>query len=234
MNSKPSFFRSITRLAIGGLLIAIEELNTRIPEWENAAKERARREGDDSISVQATSSDLDNVRDGAIGFVFDVQDRIGLSFRRLEWIAQKISDRSTPFFRPFSQSRINTRISSQIDQLAVRGQNKIDHWILVGRHETAHSKALLLTAVEDSVDQTVNEVSTRPEVMELVSGQGVTMTEAIVEEIRERTVSTDNLLDTITRRILRRPPISMMPEPSLEVKKQTEPVRKIGGRIVKK
>jgi hypothetical protein len=234
MNSKPSLFRSLTRLTIGGLIIAIEELNHRIPEWEKSAKKYESIERGVSSSSLETHPDYTIVRDGAIGFFFEVQDRLGLSLRRLDWITRRISDRTSPMLEPITQGRVSSRVSSRLDKLANLGQTKLDHWIERGRLERANSRSLLLAALDDTVEQAVDEMSTRPEVLELVQGQSVTMAGEIVEEIRERSISTDNLLDTISRRILRRSPRKVIPEPGPAVKKRAEAVRQYRGRIVKR
>lgn len=62
-------------------------------------------------------------------------------------------------------------------------------------------------------------------VQELIQGQSLGLVDEMMDQVRERTVTADSLVETMFRGILRRTPREKMPEPPPEVKKQAAPAR---------
>jgi hypothetical protein len=72
-------------------------------------------------------------------------------------------------------------------------------------------------------DQYIEYLNKNPEmVQDLVTGQSTGLASELVEEVRERTVSADNVFEMIARSILRRTPREELPEPPREVQRRAE------------
>ena len=97
------------------------------------------------------------------------------------------------------------------------GQQRLDRWIEIGRQEDAHSRMLAQTALAGTVDETVDYLAEMPGVQELIATQGTTIAGEIAEEIRERTVAADIMLEGFARSFLRRKPRYKLPPPPPEV-----------------
>jgi len=72
-------------------------------------------------------------------------------------------------------------------------------------------------------DGYINYLNENPEsVQDLLTGQSTGLATELVEEVRERTVSADNVFEMIARSILRRTPREELPEPPPEVQRRAE------------
>jgi uncharacterized RDD family membrane protein YckC len=63
-------------------------------------------------------------------------------------------------------------------------------------------------------------------IQDVIEAQTVGILDEIIEEIRERTVSSDNFFERPVRRLLRRPPREQMPEPKLDLRMIRPPTRR--------
>ena len=72
---------------------------------------------------------------------------------------------------------------------------------------------------DEIVDEFINRLADNPEVQELVAQQSLSLAAGVRDEVRERTVTSDNVLEDIARRILRREPRPELPEPPPEVRR---------------
>jgi hypothetical protein len=71
-------------------------------------------------------------------------------------------------------------------------------------------------AVQGTTDEVIDVLSVHPGVKELVEKQSSGFATEIVEEIRERTVSLDTLIERVTRKVLRKKPrTQFLPAPEV-------------------
>jgi uncharacterized RDD family membrane protein YckC len=86
-----------------------------------------------------------------------------------------------------------------------RGETELERWVERGRAEEERSRALLQTALIQTVDTSMDHVVENPKVQELVEEQSTGVAEEVAEELRERAVSLDMLVERLVERTLRRP-----------------------------
>jgi hypothetical protein len=246
--SRASVFRSLTRLVIGGVLLGVDELLDNLEEWETMAPntdaqgpaEKSAPEAVGSPPAEIitipeeseTSADL--ARYALIGLAFDAQDRLQSGVRSMNKAANILSRLATPIAKPFKNSRVTAPLRRRYDRLVLRGQQEVDRWVETGRTEDAHSRSLAQSAVNGSVDQSINFLTANEGVQELIQSQSVSLAGEVVEEVRERAVSADDFFEGVIRAMFRRPRRSELPEPPPEVKKQAVPFRQIRGRLIRK
>jgi hypothetical protein len=63
------------------------------------------------------------------------------------------------------------------------------------------------------------------QVQQLIQGQSLSMAQEMTDEVRERTVTADSVLEAMVRRVLRRMPREKLPEPPPEVRRRAEQPR---------
>lgn len=233
--------RSWTRLGLGVVLLGLDALMDRTKVWEKSIDKSsvsvqgaAKASSNDQTShVQAptvyleqhTSEEAEQRRQTLIGLVFDLQDRIlrGLAtFHRVETLADRAV---SPVLAPITKSRLFRPIRNQFDKLVARGQEQVDQWIQIGKVEEDHSRELVKTATLTTVDTSIDYLSTNPDVKELVQSQSTSLINEIIEEIRERTVSGDTLIEGIVRAVFHLTPRHNLPEPPLEVRMRAVRIR---------
>lgn len=101
--------------------------------------------------------------------------------------------------------------------------------------EIANDYIAYLSDHPDLVDMLIQERGDRyldylreenPEaVQELIQGQSLGLAEEVMDQVRERTVTADSLLETMVRGILRRAPRESLPEPPEAIKQLAAPIK---------
>jgi hypothetical protein len=189
--------RTLARLSLGATLLAVEALSTGLQQVEEqeAAPTAAEERPIESVLIPAEEWDTalrheleSPPRQVALGFALDTQSRLSRTARA---ICRALSPARGPF-----------------ESLVERGQAQVKHWRDLGRAEEARSRALVQDATEQLIDTSVDTVSSDPRtqkiVQEIIQQQSLGMADEAIEEVRERTVSGDMLLERPVRSILRR------------------------------
>jgi hypothetical protein len=101
---------------------------------------------------------------------------------------------------------------SFLEELLEQVRSDIDRLESIGQAEAGTSRALGQVAVENSLNSVISSLADNKNIQDLIQSQGIDLTTEVVEEVRERTVSLDNLVDAVVRRIFRLqkldPPVS--------------------------
>lgn len=83
--------------------------------------------------------------------------------------------------------------------------------------------AVLDSMVQSVADQYIDHLHEEPEkVQDIIQGQSVGLVQTILEEIRQRFISVDEVLELVVRRILKRAPRSQLPPPPERVLARAE------------
>jgi hypothetical protein len=213
-----------TRLVIGGIAIGIEAISKRLDEWEGKTErvdtgvEPGREPTEQSttseiLQPEREEAQWESARYAVIGMIFDAQDRLSAGLKKADEIASKARTDTEPYWRPITNSRLFAPVASRWGQLVQRGEKQVDSWIERGRIEQAASQSMAENAVNDTTEEVIDALAVHPAVRELVEKQSEGFASEFVEELRERTVSIDTLLEKIVRATLKRTPRSQLPPP---------------------
>ncbi|MBN2146262.1 MAG: hypothetical protein JW726_02695 [Anaerolineales bacterium] len=252
------WLRLVTRLMIGGVEVGLGKLFSSLEslDQEFSGREMSGQEMGDmpkqlepampppiesaELAGDAESSDdkgMDVETSGSrllnhalIGLFFEVQDGLQKGIEVFDQTSRAVSHLGEPWLRPLQHSRLLRPLRRQVDRLAERGEAELMHWVERGRQETEHGRRLVNTAISSTVDRSIETLTTNPEVQELVQKQSTGLANEMLEEVRERTVSADNFLEGIARRILRRKPREELPEPPFEVIERAASARSKKGK----
>lgn len=236
--------RSMTRLMIGGVEIGLNRLLSSLESWDQELAQRdVKGQGSGGASNQTesvpppgmrvslpteTESKAEEealaqgeapplLRYALVGLFFDVQDGLVKGIEAVDRTSRAVIHMGEPWLRPLQQSRLIKPLSRQVDRLVARGEAEVMRWVERGRQESEQSRKLVETAVSSTIEQSIETLATNPEVQELVQKQSTGLANEVLEEVRERTVSADNFLEGVIRRILRRTPREQLPAPPPEV-----------------
>lgn len=218
--------RSLTRVIIGGALLSWDELMAHLRMWEIKmqyirARQQMARAGTPDLRRLATppSSQADNaaetMRYALIGLLFQSQNR----FRKRTAQALGLADKTTgAFWKPvrdwMERSRLTRPARSQLDSLIERGEMVVDQWVQQGREEEVHSRRLATVAVQETFSTSMDQLGRAPALQDLVRQQSAGLTKDVLDEVRERTVSADTVVEHVARSLLRRAPRATLPPPS--------------------
>lgn len=254
-SQQASQLNTLTRLIIGGVVIGYDGLVTSLQRWEAKAAPRmakppavpSRAEAKPLATEDAQSQVVPQVvqvkaqeaaeetalfRYALIGLAFDLQEQIGRSAVRINHLANKLGDASEPVVSPIFNSRLFSPVRNRINRWVERGEDEVSRWIETGKREEQLGLVLTETAIHDTVDTSINYMAGNEEIQVLIQSQSVSLLDEIISEVRERSVSADDLIESILRRILRRPLRSELPPPPEHIRALAIGFRQLRGRRV--
>jgi len=233
--------RLLSRLVIGSISLGFEELNSHLVHWNEQQIispdnfEASTTNGiiefpDKGLSVIQTASGSSNSQPSetsfaVIGMMMDIQSRVQSGLYLIGRIGKLINQATIPLIRPINRRWLPRPLSKGLNKLVIRGENEIQQWVITGKNEYLESRKYVQVAMKSTFNESVDNLAQNPEIRELIQSQGVSLAGELVEEIRERTVSADNFLETVAREMLRRKPRVELPPPSDAVIKSASPRR---------
>jgi hypothetical protein len=227
--------RGLTRLLIGGLVIGSDKLSEGVNEWDpldkpnveshssailvpDDIKERNNIQDHKPIIIdQEQDSNADQIRYMLVGLLFRSQDKLEESINRIDKTTRNISKVSNTILSPITNSFIGKPFKKGFEYLVSRGEDQVNDWIMLGKTEEIQSKKMIENAALDQVDSAFYYLSENEDVQEMIQGQSMTLAGEIIEEIRERAVSADNLIEGTLRTMLRMKSRAELPGPPPEV-----------------
>jgi len=226
--------RTLARLSLGGALLALDVLNDRLQQLEQEPVP-ALPEPRDLESVLIPAEEWETTRGHEVehkprhvllGFSLAAGSRLsrmgGAILRRGERVLGTTMDLA---LNPLRTSRVLSPVRGRFERLVERGQAEVTRWRELGRAEEARSRALAQTAMIQLVDSSVDAVAEDPRfqvfIQEVVEEQGMGLVDEAIEEVRERTVTGDYLLERFVRARLGRPPRESLPAPTSIIQELT-------------
>lgn len=222
--SNEDITRRLIRLIVGIVLVGQDALRQTLPLWEAEAAQLIDEMNRAKASQPATMTEDANsqVDDGAIvpetswfpqeweyrlvGLAFESPRYLRNGFNQLVITPRKLWRFSAPLRLPLEISGVTDLLRSLADSWLERMQVDMEHWEEVGRSEAQYSRKLGQVALRDGLERFLERLAENPEVQDLVQSQTSGLTTEFVEEIRERTVSADSLIDGLVRRFFKKQP----------------------------
>jgi uncharacterized RDD family membrane protein YckC len=216
---------TLSQLAIGSALLAADVVGDRLDNLEaeplpperppeevlipRSEWGRAFGESGGTSARYLTLGVMSNARSRAgrsAGFLWRASDRAG---RALDGL-----------LRPFTHSRLLRPFRNSFDTLEDRGRSQVDNWIDVGRSEDVRNRTVAQSAINQVAGESMDEIIANPRIQlfiqEIVEAQSLGIVDEGIEEMRERTVTADMVLERPVRSLFRRAPRSDIPPPDLE------------------
>lgn len=223
--------RSLTRLTIGGALLGLERLQNNLDEWEQTpliVDETHSRDAASPTGLPDSHKPPSNLPEGGappsktraalVGLLFEVEDHLQDSLQLGGRVLNLVGRVMTPLARPVVENR-------WVNRLAARGEAEVARWQARGSLESAAGKQLAQTALKNTVNAYIESLTNNPEVRELVQTQSTGLANEAIEEVRERAVSADKLLEGMLRALFRRTPRKLLPPPPIEVRESATKLR---------
>ncbi|UCG24290.1 MAG: RDD family protein [Chloroflexota bacterium] len=218
----------LTRVTLGGALIAIDTVGERLDRLDEAEVEsgaRRRSEGDVLVPMseweQRFGISLDRpARHVALGVMIDARSKAGATARFLNDVGNGLAGAINFLLSPVRNRRIFRPARRGFQSAVDRGETKVERWRAMGQAEDARSRALAETALANAAEETMDELVANEQVeifiQEIIASQTVGIVDEIIEEIRERAVSSDDFFERPVHRIFRRPDRTELPGPDFD------------------
>jgi uncharacterized RDD family membrane protein YckC len=215
---------TLSQLAIGSALLAADVVGDRLDNLEaeplpperppeevlipRSEWGRAFGESGGTSARYLTLGVMSNARSRAgrsAGFLWRASDRAG---RALDGL-----------LRPFTHSRLLRPFRNSFDTLEDRGRSQVDNWIDVGRSEDVRNRTVAQSAINQVAGESMDEIIANPRIQlfiqEIVEAQSLGIIDEGIEEVRERNVTVDLVIERPIRSLFRRAPRSEVPPPDL-------------------
>ncbi len=204
----------LIRLIIGTGLIGAEDLGQYLQQWE----ENARHHAETMDMPEETKAAV--IRYAVLGALFELKDKVEAGLENLGKTANNFSQTVSQKSQPVTKSRFYQPVQKKYDELVAYGEAKLNMLVERGRREEPAARALAREALGESINEMIEFLAENEEITEMIQQQSMGMANEVVEDMRTRTVTADNVMERVTRNILRRPQREELPPPSPEVQAQ--------------
>lgn len=213
--------RRLTRLIVGIILVGDDALSRLLPAWEAEARQRLERQvyqkeliianpPVNQFSAEPVATPPPTTpwfpkrwEHVLVGLAFEAPHYMKGAIKSLSSTPKKVWERSAILRLPLDMLGITENTRSLLESLQEQIHKDIDRLESIGQAEAGKSRALGQVAVEDSINSVILSLADNQNIQDLIQSQGIDLTTEAVEEVRERTVSLDNLVDSVVRRIFR-------------------------------
>ena len=227
----------LTRVSLGSALLAVDALNERL-EQVDEAEERRDPEPRTLETVLVPEVEWQErfgqapgmaARHLTIGVMIDTRSKVSRGLEFLNGVGNATVRALEFVFDPITHSRPFRPIRKRYHSAVERGENQVNYWMNLGRVEDVRSRDLAETAltqvVDESMDELVENDRIQEFVQEMLAAQSLGMIDEAIEEIRERGVSSDTFFEQPIRRIFRRSSRHTIPGPDFD-RRLVRPVSK--------
>lgn len=211
--------RSISRLLVGGALVGYDELLAHLRSWEDDTRQtiiqgESRPQTSRAAAPEAPTTVL---RYAALGLFFESQDRwIKRGRAAVDLFGRTTDALLTPAFKRMSEEPRLRPTRHRFEKLVRRGAAVTDRWVRRGRVEEAYGRRLARTAGQEGFNSSMDQLGQAPALQDLIRKQSAGLTQDVLDEVRERTVTGDYVAEHVARSILRRVPRRYLPQAVLE------------------
>jgi hypothetical protein len=194
--------RTLSRLLVGGMLEGADELIRRLQQWEAANRSLAEGKGE-PVAEDGEDKEIEYLRYALIGMLFESQTRMR---NRVERLSRRTNSFLSKVLAPAAENPYLKFMHFRVKQLLWDEESPIERWIEIGRREEIRSRTMARQAIIGSVDEFIAHLSHNPELQEVVQQQSVGLASELIDEVRERTVTVDTLVERFARSFFRLPP----------------------------
>jgi hypothetical protein len=159
----------------------------------------------ETIVINENESFRDRLKYLLLGILFEAPDTLQHGLVRAEKASSKTYRFLSGVLSPVTNSRIFNPIRYRYDEIAARGERVIDRLVMKGRIEEENSRMLLQQKnLDDVVNEVLEYVLLRTEVMEIVQESGVGVAGGMVDDFREQSATVDNLIEGKLKSLFKR------------------------------
>lgn len=209
---------AVTGMLIGLAVEGQRELIKRLQAWEEITHSQ-----DDPLAIQENDIAASQLRYAIIGYLLETQKQTRQGVNKLIELLDVSGQLAVTSINlmlvtvgtnrlgrvlvqnKYVQPRLNASYN-RFDYLVERGERELRRWQARGQLEDLPSRAMARHVVLDSLDEFIDYLSQNEQIARLVQEQSMGLAGEVMTEAREYSVSADNALESIVRRLLRRPP----------------------------
>ena len=208
---------AMTRLLLGGAADFSDLFLQILEKWEEDVVNRQ------TATIVEQEEDVgDILRYLIIGLAFQSQRQVRSTTKTVGSWLLGAADTTLSITRPVRNSWLFSPARRVTNSVTSRLEDNISELVRTGRSEEFMGRLMAETALVESVDWVMDYIAHNPQIRDLVQQQALGFTEEISVAVRARSVSADNIIDGVLRKLLRRTPRTDLPGPPAEVRQLEE------------
>lgn len=210
------------RLLLGGTAELTDLFLQVLANWESEIAHRH------ETTIVEEEEDLgDILRYLLIGLTFESQHTVRSSVGTVGSWVLGAAGATAALSRPITNSWLFSPARRGASAFTRRLDARIAELVRIGRSQEFAGRVMAEHALEDSVDWLMNYIAQNPDIRNLVQQQAIGFSEEITVGVRERAITSDNVIDGLLRKLLRRTPRSDLPGPPEEVQQHAKTMRRL-------
>jgi len=162
-----------------------------------------------------------------VGMTLAAQSRLSRAVTTLRGGADALGSAFEAVTSPLRTSRVLSPARGGFEDLVEQGQSRVTRWREMGRAEEARGRVLAQNALDQLIDVTADAVTGDPRfealIQRVIAEQSMGMVDEAIEEVRERTITGDILVERPVRALLRRRPRESLPASTEVIKNLPKP-----------
>jgi hypothetical protein len=188
---------SLTRLLIGGTLVASDELVVRLRRWHELTRT--------ATLETRPETPTDRLRYAVVGMIFEAEERAYARLARMGQASAQTTQRVVNALVPLGRRLPTGPMRGPTDKVAAQWRATLDRWAARGRIEERQGRIVARQAAASVMDEVLQHMAHDPEVQELIRQQGVGLATTAMETVRERSQSADVWVERMVHGFFRRP-----------------------------
>lgn len=203
----------LIRLIVGIVLVGQDALRNQLPKWEAEAaayleeQQIAKETGETKAPAAPPATPWFPAawEHRLIGLAFESPKYLKGTLSQIQATRRSLWHLSAPLRLPLDLLGVSDFTHSWLKGFVDRFQMDWDQLEQIGRTEAQPSRALGQTALTESLDELLDYLASNQGIQDLVQTQTTGITEEVIDEVRERSVSLDTLIEVVVRKLLRQP-----------------------------
>jgi hypothetical protein len=183
--------RMLMRIALGGAVIARQELRERFQETQTESQIAAV----ELNRVTPIASETDRVRYAALGAVVNSNQALQRGISKLDKASNRTFRRLTRIAEPLTNSRFAKPFRRRYRRYTDHGEKIVSSWVAAGRREEYLGRQLAQQTATETIEETLDYLAESPEMDELMEQQSIDLVDDVLfDEVRESASNTTLIL----------------------------------------
>lgn len=235
---RASALRGLARLSLGATVIAVEAATDWLRQLDQEKSQAPPKKRDaESVLIPAEEwettlgHEMDRPpRYVLVGMTLAAQSRLGSMATSLRGGADALGSAFQAVTSPLRTSRFLSPARGGFEDLVEQGQSRVTRWREMGRAEEVRGRLMAQNALDQLIDDTADAVTGDPRfealIQKVIAEQSMGMATEAMEEVRERTITGDILVERPVRALLRRRRRESLPAPTELIKNLPKPIKR--------
>jgi hypothetical protein len=191
----------VMRFLAGGTLEGLDELVRRLRQRQLALNQKLFTR----MTIEpGEETELERWRYALLGLMAQAPEAIRSRLSEAEQRANRAGGLFSRLTSPVANSWLMRPLQRRYARWAAQTEARVERWIEIGRIEEQMGRELARDVADDLVNELLSYLADKPEVLQLIQQQSLSLTGEVVGRLRQRTAAADDWMDRLSGAAKRR------------------------------